>query len=113
MNDYSAISDSIQQVKAQVIQHSVTVERSRLEGIASGGNKPNNEDMEARVSKLEQDISQVKDKLNTVSTDVAVIKSNYATKADVAEAKNSIIMWVVSAVLLAQVLPMILKKFGL
>ncbi|MFK7090513.1 hypothetical protein AAFM71_17030 [Chromobacterium violaceum] len=81
--------------------------------VAEGGGPPHNGDMEARVSKIEQDISQVKDKLNTVSTDVAVIKSNYATKADVAEAKNSIIMWVVSAVLLAQVLPMILKKFGL
>ena len=38
---------------------------------------------------------------------------NIATKADVAEAKNSIIMWCVSAVLLAQLLPAILKKFGL
>lgn len=97
--------------------HSLNEERAKR-GMAGrplddGGGPPHNGDMEARVSKLEQDISQVKDKLNTVSTDVAVIKSNYATKADVAEAKNSIIMWVVSAVLLAQVLPMILKKFGL
>jgi hypothetical protein len=34
-------------------------------------------------------------------------------KSSVAEAKNSIIMWVVSAILLAQLLPAMLKKFGL
>jgi len=36
-----------------------------------------------------------------------------ATRADVTDAKNSIIMWVVSAILLAQLLPALLKKFGL
>ncbi|TDR82181.1 hypothetical protein [Paludibacterium purpuratum] len=90
--------------------------RKRMEaasGVGFGGEPPDNRNMEARVSKLEQDFAQINDKLNAVTTDVAVIKSNYATKADVAEAKNSIIMWVVSAILLAQVLPMLLKKFGL
>lgn len=45
--------------------------------------------------------------------DLAVIESNYATKADVSDAKSSIIMCVVSAILLAQILPGILKKFGM
>ncbi|WP_458763546.1 hypothetical protein [Cupriavidus basilensis] len=72
----------------------------------AGGEPPYNDDMEARIKALE-------DALATVKTDMAVVRSNYATKADIAEAKNSIIMWVVSAVLLAQVLPGILKKFGL
>lgn len=62
--------------------------------------------METRVQKLETELA-------TIKTDVAVIKSNYATKADVAEAKNSIIIWVVSAILLAQLLPVLMKKFGL
>jgi len=75
-------------------------------GVDNGGGPPDDGAMEARVKALE-------DALSTVKTDLAVIKSNYATKADIAEAKNSIIMWVVSAVLLAQLLPALLKKFGM
>lgn|GEM_PF-3044017 len=70
-------------------------------------------DMEARVAKLEAIAEKTAERLTTLERDVAVIKSNYSTKADVAEAKNSVIMWVVSAILLAQLLPAILKKFGL
>lgn len=87
--------------------------RGRLNAVESGGGPPHNDDMETRVAKLETDVAKIKEKIDSVAIDVAVIKSNYSTKADVAEAKNSIIMWVVSAVLLAQVLPMILKKLGL
>lgn len=71
-----------------------------------GGGGGNITPMEARLAKLEATLPQLQ-------TDLAVLKSNYATKADVAEAKNSIIMWVVSAILLAQLLPPLLKKFGL
>jgi hypothetical protein len=85
--------------------------------IQGGGDSGGPGDMEARVGAIENVMSAVK-------TDLAVIKSNYATKADIAEmkadaktgiseAKYSIIMWVVSVFLLAQVLPAILKKFGL
>lgn len=84
--------------------------RSDLRG---SGEPPDNGDMEARVAKLETLAEKTSERLTAIEKDVAVIKSNYATKADIAEAKNSVIMWVVSAILLAQLLPAILKKFGL
>jgi hypothetical protein len=61
--------------------------------------------METHIHKLESELIALK-------TDVAIIRSNYATKADVADAKNSVIIWVVSAVLLAQLLPALLKAFS-
>jgi hypothetical protein len=74
---------------------------------SNGGTEPPDMDLLLeRVDALEKDATAIK-------MDLAVIKSNYATKADVSEAKNSIIMWVVSAILLAQLLPALLKKFGI
>ena len=80
--------------------------------------------MESRVAKLEALAEKTSERLAALDKDLAVIKSNYATKEDVAAArgdmkaanekkKNSIIMWVVSAILLAQLLPPLLKKLGL
>lgn len=69
--------------------------------------------MDQRVAKLEALAEKTGERLGVLERDIAVIKSNYATKEDVANAKNSIIMWVVSAILLAQVLPVLLKKLGL
>ena len=80
--------------------------------------------MEQRVARLEALTEKNGERLAVIERDIAVMKSNYSTKEDlaalrgdmkaaVAEAKNTIIMWVVSAVLLAQVLPALLKKLGL
>jgi hypothetical protein len=68
--------------------------------------------MEARIAKLETLADKAVERLGTLERDVAVIKSNYATRSDISEAKNSVVMWVVSAILLAQLLPALLKKFG-
>ncbi|AMO93643.1 hypothetical protein CFter6_0920 [Collimonas fungivorans] len=68
--------------------------------------RQDDKDMLIRMEKLETELAAVK-------TDVAVIRSNYATKADLTEAKNSIIVWVVGAVFLVQLLPVLLKKIGI
>ncbi|KGH31440.1 hypothetical protein P353_05530 [Comamonas testosteroni] len=76
--------------------------------------------MEQRVAKLEALAEKSGERLTAIETRLTRIEAKqdefskyFATKSDVTDAKNSIIMWVVSAVLLAQVLPAILKKFGL
>jgi hypothetical protein len=70
-----------------------------------------------RLGKLEAGLSSYSDRtdkrLNQLEQDVAVIKSNYATKADVSEMRNSIAVWVVSAFVLTQLLPQLLKAFGI
>ena len=60
--------------------------------------------MQKRAEKLEEDLA-------TIKADLAVIKATHATKADIAETKASIIMWVVTAVFLAQLLPPMLKIY--
>jgi predicted nucleic acid-binding Zn-ribbon protein len=68
--------------------------------------------VEDKLTRLDGRMTNVETRLTKVEQDVAVIKSNYATRADVTDAKNSIIMWVVGAVLFAQVIPQLVKAFG-
>lgn len=69
--------------------------------------------MEARVEALEKSAQETRERLIRIEAKQDEFIKHYATKADLTEAKNSVIMWVVSAILLAQLLPAILKKFGL
>lgn len=68
----------------------------------TGGGNGGGDEMLQRVKELEKDLQQMK-------TDIAVMRSNYATKTDVSDAKNSIILWVVGAVVFAQLIPAIPK----
>ena len=70
------------------------------------GEAQDDREMESRVTKLEADVTAIK-------MDLAVIKATMATKADIAEAKASIIMWVVGAVFLAQLVPSMIKVIEL
>jgi hypothetical protein len=68
--------------------------------------------LDDRVAKVGTHVEELNIRMFAVEKDLAVIKSNYATTADVVEAKNSVIMWVVSAILLAPVLPLLVKHLG-
>jgi hypothetical protein len=82
-----------------------------------GGGPPYGGNVEARLTKLEADVAEIKIDLAVLKaicatkSDIAEVKAE--TKAGLAEAKASIIMWVVSAIFLAQLLPALLKKFGI
>ncbi|MES2323401.1 MAG: hypothetical protein V4633_14140 [Pseudomonadota bacterium] len=89
-------------------------------GPPRGGGEP---PWEPRVRRLEQVVDKILDRLTALERDVAVIKATFATKSDIAElkleiadvktrmaeSKSAIIMWVVSAIFLAQSLPLIAK----
>jgi hypothetical protein len=62
--------------------------------------------MDIRVKKVENDLA-------SLNIDMAVVKSNYATRTDIVEAKNAIVMWVVTAVILVQLFPLLLRRFGI
>jgi hypothetical protein len=67
------------------------------------------ESLGARIAAQGESVGE---RIASVEQQLAVVKSNYATKADLLEVKNSIIMWLVSAVFLAQVIPLLVKRLG-
>jgi len=70
--------------------------------IANAEGPPYDGAMEKRLEKLEADVAAIK-------LDLGILKAVSATKADLAEAKTSVITWVVSAIFIAQLLPALLK----
>jgi hypothetical protein len=87
--------------------HSATI------AVAAGGGPPYDGYMEERIEKLETTLAVMK-------LDIEIIKATGATKSDlaelsgelkamIAEAKASTIMWVTTAIFLAQLLPSLIK----
>lgn len=70
--------------------------------VANEGGPPYDGEMEKRIEKLESDMAAIK-------LDLGILKATSATKADLAEAKTSVINWVTAAIFLAQLLPALLK----
>jgi hypothetical protein len=85
-------------------------------GFDGGGGSGNDGGMEARVSKLESIAEKTSEKLAAIDlrlTKLETRSESFATKADVSDAKYQIVVWVVATFILSQVLPIVLKKFGL
>ncbi len=74
---------------------------ARGRSVDGGGGSGNDGDMEARLSALEKSVVRIETRMESL-----------ASKSDVSEAKFQIIIWVVSAIILAQVLPSLLRFFG-
>ncbi|MGI4849277.1 MAG: hypothetical protein ACRYGK_14225 [Janthinobacterium lividum] len=72
----------------------------------SGGGSEPPIDLSERMTVLEKETAAIR-------LDLVIVKSNYATRLDVADARNQVVIWVVSAMFLTQMLPAILKKFGM
>lgn len=80
----------------------------------NGGNggPPDNKGVESRLSKLE-------DKVSAIQIDIGILRGTSATKDDIAqlgtaiaESRASIILWVVTAIFLAQLLPPLIKQLA-
>lgn len=91
--------------------------RQQLHG---GGEPPDNRDMDVRIAHLERLAEKTGERLAALEVQITRVDTRVeegfkrlASKADVAEAKNQIIIWVVSALFLAQLLPGLLKRLGL
>lgn len=85
-------------------------DQTRQTTFDGGGGGGYDHPMEERVKKLEDQVGKAAERIVNIERDVAVMRSNYATGKDVSDSKNSIIMWVVGAIFIAQLLP-ILKDF--
>lgn len=98
-----------------IVHHLNAPQRNGPPPVDAGGGPPYDGDMDARVTKLESLAEKTGERLAAIDTRLTKIETrseSFATKTDVSDAKSSIIMWVVSAILLAQLLPAILRSLG-
>lgn len=52
--------------------------------------------MEARLTKLESLAEQALERISALELDVAVIKSNYATREDIAKLESTLLKWFIA-----------------
>ena len=80
---------------AKVIPYPERLERieraaDTLKKFGGTGGPPHNGDMEQRIKQLETDTSSIKTSLPRIETDVAVMRSNYVTQADLLALKSDL-----------------------
>jgi hypothetical protein len=63
--------------------------------VAGGGGGPHDGDMEARIAKLEAIAEKTSERLGTLESDVAVIKTTMATKSDLTQGFADTVKWMV------------------
>lgn len=97
--------------KAKVLSHPMAAlidDRidQKLKGNGGGGGDMS--DLERRVGSLEADMRIIRDNVHTLATDVAVIKSNYATKTDISDLRTEVskeihnqTRWIIGAIFTA------------
>lgn len=68
--------------------------------------------LQGDVSVLKGDVAVLRNDMTELRVDINVLKLTTASKVDLAQARTSIIIWVVSTVFLAQLLPALLRGFS-
>ena len=79
--------------------------------ISAQENHGNNAQMEARIIALESLAEKTLKRLTTLEVDVAVIKSNYATKEDLAKLEGTLLKWFIGTAVTMTSLAFAAAKF--
>ncbi|KPC49125.1 hypothetical protein [Amantichitinum ursilacus] len=69
-------------------------------------------DIRADISSMTHDISALRQDVSVLRTEVSFIRTDYASKADLLAATHKILMWVISSVILAQLLPAAIQRLA-
>ncbi|MGD0960815.1 MAG: hypothetical protein ABSB19_13495 [Methylomonas sp.] len=96
-----------------VLPHAKYIKQAVAEELKqrSGGGGGDMSDLERRVGNLEADLRAMRDSLNTIGADIAVIKSNYVTRADLSEAMLSQTKWIAGILFIAIGLIFSIQRF--
>lgn len=79
--------------------------------VDSGGQSEDDGRMDARLTKLESVAEKTQDRLAAIEQDVAVIKSNYATKADISALESTLLKWFIATAVTMTGLAFTIAKF--